>query len=96
MFTSPGVKRVEENDEETSGYQLERETFLSRWKGDNKMILVFPANGEGEEEGSETKEREMEKYVGDVCVDAETGRDKFPRIAWNRQNRSLFYGEYSM
>lgn len=77
MFTSPGVKRVEENDEETSGYQLERETFLSRWKGDNKMILVFPANGEGEEEGSEMKEREMEKYVGDVCVDAETGRDKF-------------------
>lgn len=32
---------------------------------------------------------------GYVCVDAE--RDKFPRIAWNRQNRSLFYGygEYS-
>lgn len=33
---------------------------------------------------------------GYVCVDAER-RDKFPRIAWNRQNRSLFYGygEYS-
>lgn len=48
--------------------------------------------------GGETKEinREREIWGGYVCVDAER-RDKFPRIAWNRQNRSLFYGygEYS-
>lgn len=32
----------------------------------------------------------MEKYVGDVCADAETERDKFPRIAWNRQSGVYF------
>lgn len=71
---------------------MERETFLSRWKGGRS--LYSPQTGRG----GETKEinREREIWGGYVCVDAER-RDKFPRIAWNRQNRSLFYGygEYS-
>lgn len=52
----------------------------------------FPQAGrrrEGKRNEGE-RERWMEKYVGDVCADAETERDKFPRIAWNRQSGVYF------